>query len=339
MNPFVDSTALTNDGPALAERMRRDGYLFLRGLVPQADIAALQRQIGAIAREAGWLRRDAPVDEALADPAGFCVDPEPAYLAALRRINHLEAYHALKHHPALMGVMERLLDGPVFPHPRVLMRNIFPSREEFTTKAHQDYPNVQGTTEVYTAWMPLIDCPPDVGPLQVAAGTHGGEIYDFDIGAGAGGIEITAAFEGAWVSSGFRQGDVLLFHSLTVHKGLPNRSRHLRMSMDVRYQRVDAPFNPDNANADAQPLSWESIYAGWTSDELKYYWTRLPLNEVGFDRQWFDKRDARGFELAEQGDPRARSVLLRIAARDPDPAKRARAEAMLAALQVSARAG
>jgi GNAT superfamily N-acetyltransferase len=40
------------------------------------------------------------------------------------------------------------------------MRNIFPDRPDYTTKAHQDYPNVQGTTEVYTAWMPLIDCPP-----------------------------------------------------------------------------------------------------------------------------------------------------------------------------------
>ena len=49
-----------------------------------ADIAALQRQIGAIAREAGWLRPDAPVDAAVADPSGFCVDPDPTYLTTLR---------------------------------------------------------------------------------------------------------------------------------------------------------------------------------------------------------------------------------------------------------------
>ena len=67
-----------------------------------------------------------------------------------------------------------MLGGPILPHPRVLMRNIFPAREAFTTKAHQDYPNVQGTTEVFTAWFPLIDCPMDVGPLQVATGTHTG---------------------------------------------------------------------------------------------------------------------------------------------------------------------
>jgi hypothetical protein len=332
MQGFTDSSALAADGAALAARMDRDGYLFLPGLLPAPDVAAVQRQIGGIVREDGWLRRDRPVEDAIADPAGFCVDPEPAYLHTLRRINHLEDYHGLKHHPALIGLFERLLGGPVLPHPRVLMRNIFPAREEYTTKAHQDFPNVQGTEAVFTAWLPLIDCPMEVGPLQVAAGSHTSGVYDFDIGFGAGGIEITDALDGSWVSGDFALGDVLIFHSMTVHKGVPNRSQKLRMSMDVRYQLVSDPFNPDNANADGQPLSWEDIYANWRSDALKYYWKRLPLTEKPFDRLWFDKRDTRAFELAEAGDTRARSVLLRIVARDPSPEKQARARALLDAL-------
>lgn len=334
MQSFVDSTDIVADTEALQARMQRDGYLFIRGLVPREAIANVQRQVGELARAAGWLKADRPVEEAVADLAGFCVDPDPVYLRTLRAINRLEDYHALKHHPALIGFLERLLGGEILAHPRVLMRNIFPSKEEFTTKSHQDYPNVQGTTEVYTAWMPLIDCPLDVGPLQVAAGTHGGEVFDFHIGAGAGGIEIVEPFEGRWATSGFRQGDVLFFHSLTVHKGIPNRSEKLRMSMDVRYQLASLPFNPDNANADAQPLPWDDIYAGWKSDALKYYWKKLPLNLAAFDRQWFDKRDAEGFALGEAGDPRAVSVLQRIVARDADPAKRARAQALLDKLEI-----
>jgi hypothetical protein len=37
------------------------------------------------------------------------------------------------------GARERMLGGAILPHPRVLMRNIFPDREEYTTKAHQDF--------------------------------------------------------------------------------------------------------------------------------------------------------------------------------------------------------
>ncbi len=329
---FTDSTELIQDGPALAARMKTDGYLFLRGLLPRPVVRVLQSQAGAIARDAGWLRRDRDVADAIADPDGFCVDPDPKYLTTLRAINRLEDYHRLKHHPVLITLFERMLGGPILPHPRVLMRNIFPAREAFTTKAHQDFPNVQGTTEVFTAWFPLIDCPMDTGPLQVAAGTHTGPVYDFDIGMGAGGIEITDPFDGRWVSGPFAQGDVLIFHSLLAHKGVPNRGDKLRMSMDVRYQLVSEPFNPDNANADGQPLSWEDIYQGWSSDDLKYYWRKLDLTLRPFDPVWFDKRDARAFELAEAGDQRAGSVLQRIAARDADPAKRARAEALLSEL-------
>jgi hypothetical protein len=329
MRDFIDSSGLVGDGPALTARMERDGYLFLPGLLPATVVDAVQLQVGELAREAGWLVRDAPVKAAIADQAGFCVDPEPAYLDVLRRINRLEAYHALKHHPALMTFFESLFGEPVLAHPRVLMRNIFPDREELTTKAHQDFPNVQGTEQVYTAWMPLIDIPLEAGPLQVAVGTHKDGVYDFHIGAGAGGIEIKDALDGRWVTGAVARGDVLVFHSMTVHKGVPNRSDQLRMSMDVRFQPLSEPFNPDNANADAQPLSWDDIYAGWLSGALKYYWRRLPVIEKPFDRQWFEKRDAMGFALGEQGDPRARSVLQRIVARDADAAKRQRAQALL----------
>jgi len=332
MQPFVDSSELLADGAALAARMRRDGYLFLPGLLPREDVAALQRQIGAIARDAGWLRRDRAVEDAIADPSGFCVDPDPTYLTTLRRINRLEDYHALKHHPVLIDLFERMLGDAILPHPRVLMRNIFPGREEYTTKAHQDFPNVQGTTEVYTAWIPLIDCPMQAGPLQVAVGSHTAGVYDFDIAGGAGGIEIKDPLDGRWVSGDFVAGDVLLFHSMTVHKGVPNRSERLRMSMDVRYQLVSETFNIDNANPDGQPLSWDEVYRDWRSDALKFYWRRLKLTLQPFDPVWFDKRDALGFALGEAGDPRARSVLQRIVARDADAGKRARARQLLDAL-------
>jgi len=332
MQPFVDSSELLADGAALAARMRRDGYLFLPGLLPRGDVAALQRQIGAIARDAGWLRRDRAVEDAVADLSGFCVDPDPTYLTTLRRINRLEDYHALKHHPVLIDLFERMLGDAILPHPRVLMRNIFPGREEYTTKAHQDFPNVQGTTEVYTAWIPLIDCPMQAGPLQVAVGSHTAGVYDFDIAGGAGGIEIKDPLDGRWVSGDFVAGDVLLFHSMTVHKGVPNRSERLRMSMDVRYQLVSETFNIDNANPDGQPLSWDEVYRDWRSDALKFYWRRLKLTLQPFDPVWFDKRDALGFALGEAGDPRARSVLQRIVARDADAGKRARARQLLDAL-------
>ena len=74
------------------------------------------------------------------------------------------------------------------------------------------------------------------------------------------------------------------------------------------------------------------MYEDWRSDALKYYWRRLPLTLKPFDPLWFDRRDALGFEFGEAGDPRARSVLQRIVARDASAEKRARAQTLLDAL-------
>lgn len=104
MHPLESAALIAEDGPALAARMGRDGYLYLPGLLPPDVVAGVQREVAAIAPDAGWLRRDTPLAEAVANPRGFCVDPKPRYLDVLRRINRLERYHGLKHHPRFLGL-------------------------------------------------------------------------------------------------------------------------------------------------------------------------------------------------------------------------------------------
>jgi hypothetical protein len=76
-----------------------------------------------------------------------------------------------------------------------------------------------------------------------------------------------------------RAGDVLIFHSLTVHEALPNLSDQLRISLDCRFQNYRRAVNPGVlVFAGSGKRSWESIYAPWQWDDLKYYWKRFPLH-------------------------------------------------------------
>jgi hypothetical protein len=69
-----------------------------------------------------------------------------------------------------------------------------------------------------------------------------------------------------------------VFSSLTVHEAAPNRSSRLRISLDWRFQSYERAINPGVlVFAGSGRRSWEKTYANWPSDELKYYWTRLPL--------------------------------------------------------------
>ena len=336
LKEFLDSTGALLDGRELAERMDRDGYLFLKALLPREVLESLRMRFLEIILDAGWVRADVPLSDGLADLDGFCVEPEPEYMEVYHRMYSLSEFHEIQHHPNLVEMFERMLGEAVLPHPRLIGRTIFPQREAFTTPPHQDFIPIQGTPDTYTAWFPLTDVPLELGGLQIAAGSHRSGVYDFRPALGAGGLEVLDPLDGTWEGSPFEQGDVLIFHSMAVHKGLPNTSSRLRMSMDARYQKGSDPIAPGSLKPHSQPCTWEEIYADWPAESRRYYWENLDLEIVEYDTQYHEKRDQMAFEMAEQGDETARSALQRILARDSDPDKQKRATELIAKLDETA---
>ena len=281
-----------------------------------------------------------PLTDAIADLRGFCVEPEPRYNRVYSHMYGLQSFHATQHDPALVGLLERMMGGKVLPHPRIIGRTIFPKREAYTTPPHQDFIPIQGTPQTYTAWFPLADLPAQMGGLMVSSGSHRHGIYRFKPALGAGGLQVTDELEGPWVNNPMRQGDVLFFHSHAVHQGVPNRSDRLRMSMDLRYQRIDDPISPDSLMPHIKEvLTWDQIYADWPNDDYKYYWKAHQMQLVPFDTRYYDERDKLAMEIAGKGDATARSALQRIIARDPDPGKVERARQLLTSLDEPQQAG
>ena len=329
---FIDSTDIVDDAPALKARMERDGYLFIRGLLPAATLLDLRGQLLELAADGGWLASDRPVVDGIADPAAACVDPEPGYIEVFRNLWSNEDLHAIKHHPTVIALMARLLGDEAFPQPLFVERNVFPQSDEFdfTTRPHQDVVHVGGRT--CALWAPIGDCPIEKGPLCIAAGSHRDGVLDFRVVAGPGGMEMIPPDHSPWHGGDFAVGDVVLFSDNTVHRALPNRSTELRQSFDARYQLPSDPIAEPSIRPYGNILTWEEVYADWESTEYQYYWKTLDLEVVPFDMQYYDKRDLIAFEMAENGERDARDTLLRIVQRDPDPAKRERAATLLQSL-------
>jgi ectoine hydroxylase-related dioxygenase (phytanoyl-CoA dioxygenase family) len=170
----------------------------------------------------------------------------------------------------------------VLLQPSNILRIIFPSDLDQTTPAHQDYVHIQGTPEVWTAWLPLGDCPRKLGGLSVLSGSHKSGIFPVTKASGTGGLRSeTEAFGEDWVSSPFNLGDMLLFHSHTVHQGLPNLSGdRLRLSADFRYQKATDPVIHQVLTPHQGRLTWEEVYADWKSEEYQYHWKKIPLTTV-----------------------------------------------------------
>ena len=311
MKPFRELKTHDLTSSALQEEIDSRGYALVRGVLPHDNVTQLLAKITHVLTAAGWLLPGHDPLERIADLNAACGDPDPAFKQTYQNVFNLELFHALPHHPALQQVMKMLVGNRLLVHPKPIGRLIFPHCEQLTVHAHQDYRFMGGDPECFTVWIPLHDCPANVGPLRVVEGSHHlGYVHHEDENLHVPEISATADLGGDWVGGQINAGDVLIFHSLTVHAASPNLSNQLRISLDCRFQDYRRVFNPANlVFAGDSGKSWEKTYADWCSDDLKYYWKGLPLE--------LQPSKAEIEQLAETAD---------------SPAKRARYDRMLSQL-------
>jgi ectoine hydroxylase-related dioxygenase (phytanoyl-CoA dioxygenase family) len=167
---------------------------------------------------------------------------------------------------------------------RHIARMVTPHTCMVPTPPHQDFPYIQGSTNTWTCWFPVGDCPRSLGGLTVLRGSHVHGYLPVQPAKGAGGFAVPLCpNETEWVEGDYEIGDVLTFPSHTVHKALRCQFKdRIRLSMDVRYQAADELVDNSSLNPHCS-LKWDEIYANWKSDDLKYYWRKMPLKMSPWD--------------------------------------------------------
>lgn len=280
---YLDSTPLLDDPRALRERAAEDGYLYFKRLIDPKAILNIRRQVLEVAKKHGWLDESAPLMDGIAKKGACYIESvSPEWVGYYNDILRVRDLHALALNPAILGMFEKLFGETVVPHSRNICRLIFPQNTKFTTPAHQDYVHIKGTKDTWTMWIPGGDCPSTLGGLAIAPGTHRlGELPTHTAyGAGGAGVEVPA--ESKWVLGDLECGDVLTFHSLTVHQGRDNLTENrLRVSFDFRYQPLSHPIAKSSMLPHMNREPWEAIYANWpANDAVRYYWKKWSLNYV-----------------------------------------------------------
>lgn len=271
-----DANGIALDSAHLRAEMDAHGYVMIRGLLCPKDLNPLLRDITAVLHHAGWLRSHSDPFDRIANPVAACFEDDSAFKPVYDQLFCLPSFHALPHHLRLQQVMKLLVGPSLFIHPKSVGRLIFPNFERAITPAHQDHTAVAGDEETFTAWLPLHDCPLEQGPLRILDGSHK---FGLQPTAGQTGCILPGTERGGdWVGGQIYAGDLLLFNSLTVHEAGPNTSNRMRISLDCRFQSYHRAINPAAiVFAGSGRKSWERTYANWPSDELKYYWARLPV--------------------------------------------------------------
>ena len=258
-------------------RFAEDGYLVLRGLLDaERDLAPLRAEYHSLLDAVALrLQKEGMVSSTHADL------PFGARFCALVRemggslMNHLDiclpqkgiaadsqvhcgpAAFGLLTNPRLLDAVEQIVGPEIYANPTQHVR-IKPPEECLSGDTtivgeiaravwHQDLATVMPEADhsrILTVWIPITRATRENGCLLVAPGSHkkGLATHCHDPRANYSRQAIPEDLVGdRQVALEMEPGDVLFLTKLTMHASLPNLSRDIRWSVDLRFQPVGEP--------------------------------------------------------------------------------------------------
>jgi ectoine hydroxylase-related dioxygenase (phytanoyl-CoA dioxygenase family) len=276
--PFVSSDPTENQG-TLQARFQEFGYLLFKRYVPTTDCDALLDEL--VRATGGQVTRDSASTLPLLNGRPF-VESDADWDSIYPRIQSLEAFHAFFHRKPMLRLMETVSGAEVFVYPMKMARISTPGKLGHETPPHQDaYSHHAGPT-MAGIWVALHQISAPLGRLKVLPGSHKQGVRKVFSADGVGGVQCEIfPEETSWHVADFEQGDVLIFHSATVHKAEPNTTKtSARLSVDTRFCDYGAPVFSTNLQPHhgwrIEGLDWDRVYRDWRNKELQHYWSDYP---------------------------------------------------------------
>ncbi|MEZ4733675.1 MAG: phytanoyl-CoA dioxygenase family protein [Caldilineaceae bacterium] len=250
------STTMTNqpvlDNAARAQ-VEETGYLILRGFLPPATLdearTAINELVDAHADRlvAAGKRRDRLADEPfptrLLNLYAQHMEEAPVLF---RPQLHLPEFFPLFFDSRLLDLVETVLGDEVRLYPNYSVRPKYPDLAATEVLWHQDGGYTAGDVadlRMVNVWTPFVPARVENGCMQFIPGTHKlGSVpherrqYYLEIAPA-----VLAEHQARAVNIELDPGDLVLFHNLLFHRGLPNHSGQIRWSADWRYQDATQP--------------------------------------------------------------------------------------------------
>lgn len=229
-------------------KFEEEGYLLLRGVLPQSILTALRHEFGRAVEEHAqkWFASGDITDKAETLPfetryARLREQVPSTFSDSWKRILVGETIFRLWQQPELVRPMRSLIGDELYAHGTWNGRPRPPHQPVATIGWHQDahyYRRFEPSDQPQiSAWMPLVPVNENAGCLQVLPRSHQRGLLPTVKHARNGLVgvadELTTDFTP--LSCVMEPGDVLLFGALTIHRALENNSDYVRWSLDIRY--------------------------------------------------------------------------------------------------------
>jgi len=246
------------------QQFHDDGFLHIRNLLPNEALQPLMDELSkkvdegtqAAVKEGVLAPSDTYDDEPFETRLGMvssaCSNPNWIWRHFFRDQKIRTAgMFTLRTAPALLDVVGSLIGQEIFAHPQFNYRAKLPNQDITVIPWHQDLayliPEEAGETLVVNVWLPMVKAYEENGCMQVIRGSHRFNLINHNYQdpapghTGGKGISEAELPPGDIVTAELDVGDILLTSERVVHRGLPNRGKTVRWSVDTRYSQIGLP--------------------------------------------------------------------------------------------------
>ncbi len=267
-----DSGHLKDNMDELKERIKQDGYLFMRNFLPSEMVIKAREAIVGYLDENNALVKGEPLLEAVMPNKG-----KEVVMTGRSAITHHPSSTAVFENKILFDFFKLFFGQDAATYDYKWLRAV--GNESFTG-CHYDVVYMgRGSQNVHTVWIPIGNIPVSQGTLAILEGSHNLESFarlrntygriDVDRDMISEGwftkdpYEITEKFGGRWLTTEFNPGDVLIFGLYTMHASTTNLTDKFRISCDIRFQPAGEAM--DERWAGKKPVG----HYAWGKDEAK----------------------------------------------------------------------
>jgi hypothetical protein len=243
-----------DDRHAMWSRVRKDGYLYLPGhLDPDLVNRFREYYFGKLA-PTGLLEPETDLRTGVGSEGE--IDRGLTREILFGEVVPGAQYASLTSHPDIRGWFGWFFNDEVMLHKRKIIRHIRPGEAGIgtATQAHYDLVYLrEGSDRVLSMWIPLGDCPVEMGGLTYLEGSHHWALAgERDKGIRLPARSMTADLpvladehDARWLLADYKAGDVMVHSAYMVHASTDNvdRDKRIRLSTDIRYQRTTDPID------------------------------------------------------------------------------------------------
>lgn len=252
----------------LKKELRERGYLYFKNFFNAELVNDCRQAVLNVLWELKWLEY----------PSEKCSVVHrlnsPEFYQCIETLMQQEILHDLAYYPKLQNLMSFIIGEDPFAHLRKMVRlsHPFEMNSKDLTPSHQDIFYVRGEVDTFTCWIPLGNYSRGLGGLQMAEGSHVNGIYSTSANdEGRFGCQLADIDESKfnWKQADYQLGDLLLFHSLTLHAAAPNFGDEFRISLDCRFSSAKGIINEDQLLPPYYPKvkPWEEITKKWKNPD------------------------------------------------------------------------